>query len=77
MQVNGSYFLDEKRQKAAIRNLKKGKIHLLGSDCHNLFDRAPNLGAAHRVIRGAGAAAEFRRLQENALELLGLEGELV
>lgn len=77
VQVNGSYFLDEKRQKAAIRNLKKGKIHLLGSDCHNLFDRAPNLGSVRRVIRGAGAETEFRKLQENALELLGLEGELV
>lgn len=77
VQVNGSYFLDEKRQKAAIRNLKKGKIHLLGSDCHNLFDRAPNLGPVRRAIRWAGAETEFRKLQENALELLGLEGELV
>lgn len=77
VQVNGSYFLDEKRQKAAIRNLKKGKIHLLGSDCHNLFDRAPNLGPVRRVIRGAGAEAELWKLQENALELLGLGGELV
>ncbi len=77
VQVNGSYFLDEKREKAAIRNLKKGKIHLIGSDCHNLFDRAPNLGPVRRVIRTAGAEAEFRLLQENAAGLLGLEGELV
>lgn len=77
VQVNGSYFLDKKREKAAIRNLKKGKIHLIGSDCHNLFDRAPNLGLVRRVVRAAGAEAEFRVLQENAAGLLELEGELV
>lgn len=77
VQVNGSYFLDEKREKAAVRNLRRGRIHLIGSDCHNLFDRAPNLGPVRRAVRAAGAEAEFRTLQENAAGLLGLEGELL
>lgn len=77
VQVNGSYFLDEKRRKAAVRNLKKGNIHLIGSDCHNLRSRAPNLGPVRRVVRAEGAQAEFRALQENAAGLLGLEGEWV
>lgn len=77
VQVNGSYFLDEKRRKAAIRNLKQGKIHLIGTDCHNLAGRAPNLGPVRRVVRAAGAQAEFRALQKNAGRLLGLEGEFV
>jgi protein-tyrosine phosphatase len=30
----------------ALRMLRKGQIHLLGSDCHNLTDRKPDLGPA-------------------------------
>ena len=44
IQANASFFLG-KQAKAANKLLKAGKIHLLGSDCHNLAERAPNLGA--------------------------------
>ena len=77
IQCNAAFFLHLRTRHRALQRLEAGYIHLLGSDCHNLFDRAPNLGPVRRVIRGAGAEAEFRKLQENALELLGLEGELV
>lgn len=77
VQVNAGYFLDEKKVKAAVRNLKQGKIHLIGTDCHNLAERAPNLGPARRVIRSYGVEGEFRKLHENAARLLGLEGEFL
>lgn len=77
VQVNGSYFLDEKQVKSAVRNLKSGKIHLIGSDCHNLTKRPPNLGAVRRQLRAYGAEKEFNKLQENAARLLGLEGDLL
>lgn len=41
-------FLDKRR---AVRMLTEGKIHLLGSDCHNLSSRPPNMKSAAEIIR--------------------------
>lgn len=76
VQVNGSYFLNPKTVKTAIRNLKNGKIHLIGSDCHNLTSRAPNLGQVRRLIREHRAESEFSILERNAESLLFPEGVL-
>ena len=46
VQVNARFFLNYHTSKIAMKMLKKGQIHLLGSDCHNLQNRAPNLGKA-------------------------------
>ena len=70
VQVNGSYFLNPKTKKAAFGNLKAGKIHLIGSDCHNLDSRPPNLPLVRRLARENGAEAEFRKLHKNAVVLL-------
>lgn len=43
LQANTSFFLG-KRAKRARRMLREGTIHLLGSDCHDLSSRPPNLG---------------------------------
>ena len=50
VQANASFFLDRWTSGYAMRLLKAGQIHLLGSDCHNLTDRSPNLGAALSTI---------------------------
>lgn len=50
VQANAEFFLDKWTQKAAINMLREGKIHLLGSDCHNLTSRKPNLEAALKKI---------------------------
>jgi len=31
--------------------LAAGKIHLLGSDCHNMTERRPNLNSAIKIIQ--------------------------
>lgn len=51
LQANGDFFLDPLTRSMALRMLKKGQIRLLGSDCHNMTDRAPNLERALTVIR--------------------------
>ena len=56
VQANASFF----HREMAIEMLKKGQIQLLGSDCHNLTSRRPNLGDAVEKIR--------RRLGEQTLE---------
>lgn len=70
VQVNGSYFLNPKTQKAAFANLKAGKIRLIGSDCHNLDSRPPNLGFVRKLARDNHAEAELQQLHQNAADLL-------
>lgn len=50
VQANASFFLERRTSKMALRMLKKNQIHLLGSDCHNLTSRPPNLGEVLSII---------------------------
>ena len=50
VQANASFFLNGITRPMALRLLKEDRIHLLGSDCHNMTDRVPRLGDAVRVI---------------------------
>lgn len=43
MQVSASYFQDWRTRFTARKMLKRGQIHCLGSDCHNMDSRRPNL----------------------------------
>lgn len=77
VQVNASYFLDSASTRSVVSNLKKGNIQLIGSDCHNLETRAPNLGLARRRAKALGVEEEFRQLRRNAASLLLGKGELL
>ena len=59
VQVNASFFINRRTRKLALSLLKEGKIHLIGSDCHNESTRPPNVDAAMQII--------VRALGENAL----------
>lgn len=50
MQVNASFFKRFSSRRKALKLLDSGLIHFLGSDTHNLTDRAPNLGTAYQII---------------------------
>lgn len=50
IQSNAEFFTDKKTSAKAIKLLKKGRIDLLGSDCHNLDERRPNLAEAMEII---------------------------
>lgn len=51
VQANADFFLDRSTTRMAMRMLRQDQIQLLGSDCHNLKDRKPNLGAALEKIQ--------------------------
>ena len=70
VQVNTSYLLNTKTAKNAVQNLKKGNIDLIGTDCHNLASRGPNMAQALKQARMLGVEAEFQKLHQNALDLL-------
>lgn len=58
VQANADFFLRNATSGMALRMLTKDQIHLLGSDCHSVSSRKPNLGAAlERIRRRLGDAA--------------------
>jgi len=50
MQVNASFFNDFFTRRKALNLLKNEKIHFIGSDCHNMVNRAPEIGKAYSFI---------------------------
>lgn len=74
VQANADFFLDRSTASMALRMLRAGKIHLLGSDCHNLVDRKPNLGSA--VARICSRLGDSPVAQINACAADVLSGEM-
>lgn len=73
VQANASFFLHPSTAGMAMRLLRRDQIHLLGSDCHDLTDRKPNLGAAAALIKKRLGEAALARLKDYGDELLGRE----
>lgn len=68
VQANTSFF---HRGSRGMKMLRARQIHLLGSDCHNLTERRPNLGdALERIERTLGAGA-IDWIEENERRVLG------
>ncbi len=51
MQVNASFFNDLFSRRKAFKMLDEHRIHFLGSDCHNIKTRSPQIGKAYEIIR--------------------------
>lgn len=71
IQANASFFLDRSTQRMALRMLRDGMIHFLGSDCHNLTDRAPNMESAIRIIQRRFGSEMVQRIQDNEKYFFG------
>ena len=70
IQANASFLLHPDTTVLALQLISEGKIHLLGSDCHNLSTRPPNIGRAAEAARSLGFADAFSKLDYNAFFLL-------
>ena len=51
IQVNASFFGSFGNKRKAWKLLDAGRIHLIGSDCHNMTTRPPRIGDAYERIR--------------------------
>ena len=71
VQVNASFFIHNDTADYSIELMNKGKIHFIGSDCHNTTSRAPNLGAAAESIFRAGRSADFARFNKRVYSFVG------
>ena len=70
VQANASFFLQPATANMALRLLRQDRIHLLGSDCHNMTDRPPNLGGALERIRAKTGEELLDRVEEYSREVL-------
>ena len=50
MQVNASFFTDWFTRRKAFKLLDNGAVHLLGSDCHGVRNRPPQMGEALHIL---------------------------
>lgn len=70
MQANADFFSGMFTRPKAVRMLRRGLIHLLGTDCHNLTNRAPRMDTAARFIEhrcGTEALRQLYGLSEHLL----------
>lgn len=74
LQMNGEYILDSRTRRRALKMLRQGLADVLGSDCHGIEHRPPNLAEAWAVLEKgrfagrAGAIGEtMREIFEEAL----------
>lgn len=70
LQADSSFFIDKNSSAMAMHMLKRQMIHVIGSDCHDMQTRRPDMGLALQMIReklGDGAIAYLRDMQNQIL----------
>ena len=77
MQANADYFLQQdsifrfRNRNSAVKLLREGRIHLLGTDTHNLSSRPPRMKEARDVIREELGKQALERIDELGEEIIG------
>lgn len=69
-QCNGDAFTRLRYRHWALRMLKKGYIHFIGSDCHGLENRAPLLDQTRRIIEKKLGADFLRTMNDSVCKML-------
>lgn len=70
IQCNAEFFLQGFKSRKAFSFLKEDKVQLLGSDCHNLTSRPPNLGEALVLIRRKLGEDTVSRIEHRSRKVL-------
>lgn len=70
VQANANFFLQPRTRRTALRLLREDRIHLLGSDCHNLTSRLPNMGQALEMIERNLGSEVLSRIEDYQRMLL-------
>lgn len=70
VQANAEFFLNGFTSGMAMKMLKADQIHILGSDCHDLTSRKPNLGDALRKIERKLGRKVLERIQRYEQKLM-------
>ena len=70
VQVNAGFFLHPEHSGRALELLREGRIHFIGSDCHDPVRRPPNLGPAEETIKEAGLGDLSAKLHQRITDVL-------
>ena len=70
MQSNADFFLPFRTRRKALKLLEEGRIHLLGTDAHNMQQRAPRMDEATAMIRKHLGSDVLRDINHLGRELL-------
>ena len=70
VQINAESIIPMFGRKKWLEMFRQKRAHLLGSDAHNLTDRAPNLGAARDIIKKKLGAEALDEIDKCANQLL-------
>lgn len=70
MQVNASFFSSLRSKRKALALLREGNVHFVGSDCHNMTSRAPQLGKAFEIIQKRLGGYYLSQMNEFGCSLL-------
>jgi protein-tyrosine phosphatase len=71
IQVNAGFFLNRRTEEIAVEHLVEKRFHFIGSDCHNMEERRPNMADAAQVVRRNGASREFSAFNQHLYHVLG------
>ena len=71
VQANASFFLEKATAGMAMRMLKADQIQLLGSDCHNMTSRKPNMEEALVAIRQKLGETPLRGIRRYERQIFG------
>lgn len=70
IQINAESLSDWRQAHALIKMFKKGQVHILGSDCHGIHHRPPNLMEGRQVLEKKAGEACIRKMDEYGMGLL-------
>lgn len=70
-QVNASFFNSRMTRGRALRMISSDRIHFIGSDCHNMSTRAPDLADAYEVIEKKLGAQFASSVDEYSYSMIG------
>jgi protein-tyrosine phosphatase len=73
VQMNGDYINGLFTKRNALKLIKSGVVSLLGSDCHNMEERAPNLGKSFKIVRAGCGDEVLKRIDRCGREILNLQ----
>ncbi|MBQ2972404.1 MAG: capsular polysaccharide biosynthesis protein [Ruminococcus sp.] len=65
IQVNASFFFSRHTKKKALKMFKEGKIHFIGSDCHNTQHRPPRINEAIDALKEKFSSESIDEFFEN------------
>ncbi len=64
LQVNAQAFTNKREHGLALAMLRRGFVHCLGTDTHDVEGRAPDFTSARRIVERKGGNAAWLRAQE-------------